>query len=261
MVVYHSEECAAMKTKERLDQKVQKLYPTLSRTQIQSYIMQGKVTIDGQVCLKPGTPVADDQEIACTYVAPGHVSRAGQKLAHALKEFGIEPDGRVVLDAGLSTGGFTDCLLQHGATKVYGVDVGYGQVHEAIRNDPRVVVMERTNLRYLEFLPDKIDLVTLDLSFISLTKVISAVKKLMKPQGQLVALIKPQFEAERQDVGKGGIIKDPAVHERVVKKVVDAFKEEGFACKGVVESPITGTEGNKEFLGYFVLGEKAGEDT
>lgn len=250
-----------MKTKERLDLKMQKLYPALSRTQIQSYIMQGKVTIDGHVCLKPGTPVADDQEIACTYVAPAHVSRAGQKLAHALKEFGIEPYGLVVLDAGLSTGGFTDCLLQRGAAKVYGVDVGYGQVHEAIRNDPRVVVMERTNLRYLEFLPDKLDLVTLDLSFISLTKVIPAVKKLMKPQGKLVALIKPQFEAERQDVGKGGIIKDPVVHERVVKKVVDSFTDEGFACQGVIASPIKGTEGNKEFLGYFVLDDKTESDT
>jgi len=241
-----------MKKKERLDQIVRRLYPGLSRTHVQSYIMQGKVTVDGQIVMKPGTAVTDDQKVVCIYQAPDYVSRAGQKLKHALDVFEVNPEGLVVLDAGLSTGGFTDCLLQRGASKIYGVDVGYGQVHELIRHDPRVIVMERTNLRYIKQLPELVDLVTLDLSFISLTKVMNAVKLLMKPQGKLIALIKPQFEAERRDVGKGGIIKDPLVHERVVKKVKDAFREEGFSCLGVIESPITGAEGNKEFLGYFV---------
>ncbi len=244
---------ALMKIKERLDQKMQKLYPALSRTQIQSYIMQGKVTIDGQVCRKPGVPVSHNHIVQCTYEPPKYVSRAGQKLARGLEYFGVDPEGMVVLDAGLSTGGFTDCLLQQGAAKVYGIDVGYGQVHEAIRSDPRVVVMERINLRYLDRLPEKVDLVTLDLSFISLTKVLDAVKKLMKSEGRLIALIKPQFEAERQDVQKGGIIKDEAVHARVIKTVTDAFIHNGFMCHGIIESPITGTEGNKEFIGYFVL--------
>ncbi len=241
-----------MKKKQRLDQKVQELYPSLSRTQIQSYIMQGKVTVDGVVCTKSGTQVSDEDEIVFTYEEPKYVSRAGHKLEHALKEFALDPTGLVVLDAGLSTGGFTDCLLQHGAAKVYGVDVGRGQVHEKIRNDPRVVVMERTNLRHLEALPEKVDMATLDLSFISLYKVIPAVKNLLKSDGILVTLIKPQFEAERHEVGKGGIIKDPEVHTKVVNKVRQAIEELGFTCLGVTESPITGTEGNKEFLGYFI---------
>ena len=241
-----------MKKKQRLDQKVQALYPELSRTQIQSYIMQGKVTIDGTVCTKSGTQVSDEHEIVFAYEAPKYVSRAGHKLEHALKEFEIDPTGLVVLDAGLSTGGFTDCLLQYGAAKIYGIDVGYGQVHEKIRQDPRVVVMERTNLRYLKELPEKVDLVTLDLSFISLSKVIPAVKNLMKDSGILIALIKPQFEAERHEVGKGGIIKDPKIHKKVVDKVLHDLEQEGLTCKGVIESPITGTEGNKEFLGYFI---------
>ncbi len=242
-----------MKIKERLDLKMQKLFPALSRTQIQSYIMQGKVTVDGQVCLKPGILISDEQEILCTYEAPPYVSRAGQKLAHALDHFGVDPKSMIILDAGLSTGGFTDCLLKRGAAKVYGVDVGYGQVHESIRQNPRVVVMERINLRYLENLPEKVDLVTLDLSFISVTKVLAAVKHLMKPQGKLVVLIKPQFEAERHEVGKGGIIKDPAIHKKVIEKIIAACALEGFVCQGVIDSPITGTEGNKEFLGYFIL--------
>lgn len=242
-----------MKKKKRLDQKLLELYPTLSRTQIQSYIMQGKVTLDGTPCTKPGTQVSDTAEILFTYVEPTYVSRAGYKLERALDEFSIDPQGLIVLDAGLSTGGFTDCLLQRGAQKIYGIDVGYGQAHEKIRNDPRVVVMERTNLRNLEQLPQKVDLVTLDLSFISLTKVIPAIKKLMKEQAQLIILIKPQFEAERHEVGRGGIVKDPAIHEKVVQKIIDSLAQEGFSNKGIIESPILGAQGNKEFLGYFIL--------
>jgi 23S rRNA (cytidine1920-2'-O)/16S rRNA (cytidine1409-2'-O)-methyltransferase len=160
----------------------------------------------------------------------------------------------VCLDAGLSTGGFTDCLLQEGARKVYGVDVGYGQVHEKIRNDPRVIVMEKTNLRYVEGLPELVDIVTLDVSFISVLKIIERVKSLLKHQGKLIVLIKPQFEAGKQDIGRGGIVKDADVHERVTKSVIEGIVKEGFSFQGIIESPILGAEGNKEFLAYFILG-------
>lgn len=242
-----------MKNKQRLDVRVKELYPSLSKTEIQSYIMQGKVTIDGQISMKPGTQVDPTSEVLLIYEAPRYVSRAGYKLEKALDTFAINPEGMIVLDAGLSTGGFTDCLLQRGALKVFGIDVGFGQVHEKIFGDPRVVVMERTNLRYLDKLPDKIDLATLDLAFIGLEKVLPAVKKLLKETGIIIALIKPQFEATRADVGKGGIIKDPEVHERIVKKVTDDFNKQGFVLEGLIESPLLGTQGNKEFLAYFKL--------
>lgn len=213
--------------------------------------MQGKVTVDGQVITKPGISVKADNEVVLLYEEPPYVCRAGWKLEKALDVFGIDPTGLVILDAGLSTGGFTDCLLQRGAARVYGVDVGYGQVHEKIRQNPRVIVMEKTNLRHLEQLPELVDLVTLDLSFISLSKVIPAVKNLMKPDARLIALIKPQFEAGRDEVGKGGIVRDPAVHRAVVESVTGEIVSAGFTCRGIVESPIKGAEGNKEFLGYF----------
>ena len=156
-----------------------------------------------------------------------------------------------MLDAGISTGGFTDCLLQHGAKKVYGVDVGYGQVHEKIRNDSRVVMMERTNLREVRDLGEKVDLVTLDLSFISLLKVMDAVDAVLKPEGKLIVLIKPQFEARKEQVGRGGIIKDEKVHKEVIERVASGIQAHGYQCYGVIESPIEGATGNKEFLGYF----------
>lgn len=246
-----SKEKYEMKIKKRLDQAVQDLNPSLSKTQIQSYIMQGKVTVDGQVTTKPGTAVSAYEQVMLNYEAPKYVCRAGWKLEKALDVFGIDPTGLVILDAGLSTGGFTDCLLQRGASKVYGVDVGFGQTHEKIRQDPRVVVMEKTNLRYLEELPELVDLVTLDLSFISIIKVISAVRGLMKPGAQLITLIKPQFEVGRYEVGKGGIVRDPAVHAAIVEKVTREIEAAGFICKGIIESPIEGTEGNKEFLAHF----------
>jgi 23S rRNA (cytidine1920-2'-O)/16S rRNA (cytidine1409-2'-O)-methyltransferase len=240
-----------MKIKKRLDQAVQELFPALSRNQIQSFIMQGKVSVDGKVISKPGMQVAEQAVVELKQDQLQYVCRAGWKLAHALDYFNIDPAGLVVLDAGLSTGGFTDCLLQRGAAHSYGVDVGYGQVHEKIRNDPRVTVIERTNLRYLKELPVMVDLVTLDLSFISLLKVMPAVVNLMKPIGMLITLIKPQFEAERHEVGRGGIVRESAVHERVIKEIPAKIEEFGFALQGVVESPIQGAEGNKEFLAYF----------
>ena len=240
-----------MKQKKRLDNIIQERNPSLSKTYIQSLIMQGAILLEGKVCTKAGTQVTDDVEIIITKQEQKFVSRAGYKLEKALEFFNVAVQDAVVLDAGLSTGGFTDCLLQHGARKVYGIDVGYGQVHEKIRRDPRVVVMEKTNLRYLDSLPELVDLVTLDLSFISVLKVIPAIKKLMKPEGNLIVLIKPQFEARREQVGKGGIVKDPAVHEQVIRDIVQGITQEGFSYIGVTDSPITGTDGNKEFLAYF----------
>ncbi len=240
-----------MKQKKRLDQKVLELYPTLTRTYIQSLIMQGKVLVDDVPCTKAGTQIADDVVIRLRDIQQKFVSRAGFKLEKALDHFGISVQDLIVLDAGLSTGGFSDCLLQRGAKKIYGIDVGYGQAHEKIRQDPRVVVMEKTNLRYVDSLPELVDLVTLDLSFISVLKVIPALKKLMQPYGMLIVLIKPQFEARRSQVGSGGIIKDEKIHAEVIHNVVEGIKEQGFTFIGVTDSPITGTDGNKEFLAYF----------
>ncbi len=238
--------------KKRLDIALLERYPNLSRNQIQGFIMQGKVLIDGHPVTKPGTPVADDAEINLTAVTPKYVSRAGFKLEAALDVFGTNIENAIVLDAGISTGGFTDCLLQRGAKRVYGIDVGYGQVHEKIRNDPRVVLYEKTNLRHLASLPEPVDLITLDLSFISLLKVMPALCKLIAPHGKIIALIKPQFEAEREEVSRGGIVKDPAIHQKVIDKITKGMAEYGFNLKKLIDSPILGgTAGNKEFLGLF----------
>lgn len=241
----------AIKRKERLDVLVQEKYPAYSRQQIQSWIMQGKVKVEDKMVTKPGMATNVEAHIELNAEQPKYVGRAGLKLEKALTDFDIDVKGLVALDAGLSTGGFADCLLQHGIQKVYGVDVGYGQVVEKIRNDPRVVVMERTNLRSLETLGELVDLVTLDLSFISVLKVMDAVKKVLKSDGKLIVLIKPQFEAEKHEVGRGGIIKDPLIHEKVIEKLKVGIESQGFACLGVTESPILGGSGNKEFLAYF----------
>lgn len=241
-----------MAKKKRLDLLIHERMPDYTRAQIQSWIMQGRVKIEGQVATKAGTQVTEDLALEVDVHEPRYVSRAGLKLEKALEFFALNVTGFVVLDAGLSTGGFTDCLLKHGASKVYGVDVGYGQVHEKIRSDERVVVMERTNLRDLVHLPEPVDMVTLDLSFISILKVIEVVGKLIKPGGVLVTLIKPQFEAGRSDVGKGGIVKDPRVHARVIDEITQGIVAHGFVAQGVIPSPILGTSGNSEFLAYFV---------
>jgi 23S rRNA (cytidine1920-2'-O)/16S rRNA (cytidine1409-2'-O)-methyltransferase len=240
-----------MSNKKRLDLKISELYPAYSRQQIQSWIMQGKVIVNDAVITKNGILIPDDARIILNVEEPKYVSRAGFKLEKALDHFNVDVTGLVALDAGLSTGGFSDCLLQRGIKKIYGVDVGYGQVHEKIRNNPHVVVMERTNLREVRDLGEKVDLVTLDLSFISVLKVMEAITSVMKDNGQLIVLIKPQFEARREDVGRGGIIKDPAVHKRVIELVTKGVQASGFSCVGVIESPIEGATGNKEFLAYF----------
>lgn len=240
-----------MAQKKRLDILVLERLPAYSRNYVHSLIMQGKVLVNGRVINKAGTPVADDAVIDVIAHEPKFVSRAGFKLEKALDTFGIEVRDLTIMDAGLSTGGFSDCLLQRGAKKIYGVDVGYGQVHEKIRTDPRVVVMERTNLREVRDLGEKVDLVTLDLSFISMLKVMDAVSAVLKDDGQLVVLIKPQFEAGRDQIESGGLITDPKVHQEVIASVTQGVKAYGFELVGVVDSPIEGATGNKEFLAYF----------
>jgi 23S rRNA (cytidine1920-2'-O)/16S rRNA (cytidine1409-2'-O)-methyltransferase len=240
-----------MSKKERLDVRVHALHAHLSRNQIQSFIMQGKVKVDGETVTKSGVMISEAAAIEFIDDTPRFVCRAGFKLEKALEDFGLDVTGFVVLDAGLSTGGFTDCLLQKGATRVYGVDVGHSQVHEKIKGDARVMVMEQTNLRYVTSVGQLVDLVTLDLSFISVLKVMDAVKAVLKPEGYLLVLIKPQFEAERHEVGRGGIIKDEEIHTQVVKKVTEGILLHGFELTGTIDSPILGAAGNKEFLALF----------
>jgi len=244
-----------MKKKKRVDIIVHERYPQYSRRQIQSWIMQGKVTVEGKVVTKAGTPISPDLEIKLDIQEPKYVSRAGFKLEKALDYFNIDVSGLVALDAGISTGGFTDCLLKYGAKRVYGIDVGYGQVHEKIFSDDRVVIVERTNLRnveaVLQTVGQKVDIVTLDLSFISLLKVMDTVEAVLKDDGLLITLIKPQFEAERKEVGRGGIIKDEKVHQKVLDTVITSIKSHGFSLIGWIESPLLGSAGNKEFLAYF----------
>ena len=238
--------------KQRLDELTIARFPEHSRTVVQSWIAQGKVLVDGQPVLKAGTKVKPTVVVDIIAEQPKFVCRGGLKLEKALDHFAVDVDGAVCLDSGLSTGGFTDCLLQRGASKVYGVDVGYGQVAEKIRVHPRAVVMERTNLRYLQPLPELVDVAALDLSFISVLKVLPAVAATMRPNGTLLVLIKPQFEARRSQIGAKGVVRDPAVHEEVIARVVDGAEELGFAYRAHVVSPIKGAkEGNTEFLAYF----------
>ena len=240
-----------MRLKKRLDHLLLERMPQYSRQQVQSWIMQGKVTLEGQPILKAGTLLPVDAPVTLIADEPKYVSRAGFKLEKALDHFGIQVEGLTALDAGLSTGGFTDCLLQRGIGKVYGIDVGYGQVHEKIRHDKRVTVMERTNLRSVRTIGNLVDIITLDLSFISVLKVMDAVSAVLKEDGHILVLIKPQFEAERHQVRRGGLVKDGAVHQEVIARVTAGIVEYGFVLLDVIESPITGADGNKEFLAYF----------
>ena len=241
-----------MAEKKRLDLIIQERYPNLSRNQIQSFILQRKVKVNDQIVDKAGTPVVLDAKIDLENETPKFVSRAGFKIEGALDNFKVDVTGLVVLDAGISTGSFTDCLLQRGAKRVYGVDVGFGIVHEKLRNDPRVILYEKTNLRYLESLPELVDLATLDLSFISLLKVMPAVCKLLKPDARIITLIKPQFEAEREEIRRGGIVRDDEVHKKVIEKIKSGMAEFGFEMFDIMESPIRGDKsGNKEFLAIY----------
>jgi len=241
-----------MREKKRLDLLVADQNSHLSRNQIQSFILQRKVKVDDRIVDKAGTIVAVDSKIELDAQVPKYVSRGGFKLEAALDHFNVDVKDLVAMDAGISTGGFTDCLLQRGIKRVYGIDVGQSQVHESIRQNPRVMLLEKTNLRLLERLPEKVDLVTLDLSFISILKVMPAILNLIKPTARIITLIKPQFEAEREDIRRGGVVKDDSVHQRVIEKIKNGMSELGFECAGIIDSPILGaTSGNKEFLGMF----------
>jgi len=209
--------------------------------------MAGEVSVGGKTIIKAGTLVAEEAAIDILQPPP-FVSRGGTKLDHALDRFQLDVTSKIAADIGASTGGFTDCLLQRGAGRVYAVDVGYGQLDYRLRRDKRVVVLERVNARYPISLPEKVDLATLDLSFISVEKVIPPVAKLLKDEGYLVVLLKPQFEAQRSEVSKGGIVKKPLVHARVLGRFIAWMASHGFRLGGLVASPILGAEGNMEFF-------------
>lgn len=243
--------------KVRLDQLVVTRGLASSREEARALILAGQVVVDDRRIDKPGHKVDEAGLVRLKEGAtpPRFVSRAGDKLSAALDAFAIPVEGRRALDCGLSTGGFTDCLLERGAAHVIGVDVGYGQVAMKLRRDPRVTVMERTNLRHLDpaRLPYRPDLVTLDVSFISLALVLPAVRSLLAAPGDVVALVKPQFEVGKGRVGKGGIVRDPALHREAVDGVLAAARVCGFTPAGEIESPITGADGNREFLVWLRL--------
>lgn len=238
------------KEKERLDVLLVNRGLASSREKARANIMAGMVVVNGRRLDKPGTFVDPKAEIKIVGTALPYVSRGGLKLAKALAVFNIDLTGKVVVDIGASTGGFTDCALKHGAAKVFAIDVGYGQLAWSLRNDPRVVLLERTNIRYVTLadLDEAADVITIDVSFISLQKVLPVAAALLKPQGQIIALIKPQFEAGREKVGKKGVVRDPQVHLAVICEVIDAARAQALVPAGLTFSPIRGSEGNIEYL-------------
>ena len=244
-----------MKHKERLDVLLVSLGLAESRAKAQATIMAGEVYVNGQKADKSGMEVDITANVEVRGSACPYVSRGGLKLEKALKNFGVDPTGYVCSDSGASTGGFTDCLLQQGASKVFAIDVGYGQLAWKIRNDPRVVVMERTNIRYVtpEDLGEPLDLSVIDVSFISLGLVLPVVKTLLKPTGQVLCLIKPQFEAGKDKVGKKGVVRDPAVHEEVLQNFISLAKSLDFTIRNLTFSPVKGPEGNIEFLAHLSM--------
>ena len=235
------------KGKERLDKLLVARELVTTRSKAQAHILAGEVQVNGARMDKPGTAVAINAEITLKSPLP-FVGRGGFKLDGALTEFGSHVNGRVCADVGACTGGFTDVLLQNGATRVYAIDVGYGQLDWKLRNDERVVVMERTNARYVEELAEPVNFVCIDVSFISLKLILPAVQKWLTPEADIVALIKPQFEAGRKQVGKGGIVKDTAVHHEVLLDMLTWAQENGLRVTGLARSSIEGADGNVEFL-------------
>ncbi len=236
----------------RLDQKLVELGHFESREKARATIMSGLVFVNGQRADKPGMAVKDDAKVEVRGAACPYVSRGGFKLEKALRVFPISPEGLTCIDCGASTGGFTDVLLKNGAAKVYAVDVGYGQLAWSLRSDSRVVVMERTNARALtpDMFPESMDLGVMDVSFISIRLILPALHGLLKPGGEVVCLIKPQFEAGKADVGKKGVVRDKAVHERVLREMCEFFPTAGYTLMGLDYSPIRGPEGNIEYLAY-----------
>ena len=249
-----------MKIKKRLDVLLTEQGYADTRSKAQAIIMAGSVYVDGQKADKPGISYEETVSIEVRGESCPYVSRGGLKLEKALRDFGVKPEGYVCSDSGASTGGFTDCLLQQGAKKVFAIDVGYGQLDWKIRSDPRVVVMERTNIRYVtpEDLGEPLDLSVIDVSFISLKIVLPAIKRLLKADGQVLCLIKPQFEAGREKVGKKGVVRDPEIHKEVLDTFVELADSLGFTILGLTFSPVKGPEGNIEFLGHLTLADREG---
>ena len=247
-----------MSNKTRLDVLLVERGLQESRQKAQATIMAGLVYVAGQKVDKPGTNVANDAEIEVRGKALHYVSRGGLKLEKALQTWPITLTGKICADIGASTGGFTDCMLQNGANKVYAVDVGYGQLDWKLRNDGRVICLERTNARYLthEDIPDTLDFASIDVSFISLKLIFPALYELLSDGGEVACLIKPQFEAGREKVGKKGVVRDPAVHLEVLESFLIFAKENNFTVLGITYSPIRGPEGNIEYLGYLCKSEK-----
>jgi 23S rRNA (cytidine1920-2'-O)/16S rRNA (cytidine1409-2'-O)-methyltransferase len=234
-------------TKRRIDSLLVERGLVESRAKAQALIMAGEVVVDGKAVAKYGTLVAEEAVITVVEPPP-FVGRGGLKLDYALDRFGLDVSSRVAADIGASTGGFTDCLLKRGVKRVYAIDVGYGQLDYRLRQDSRVVVMERVNARYPIDLPEKVDLATIDVSFISVEKIIPSVARLVKKDGNLLVLVKPQFEAKRREVGKGGIIKQPELHARVLGRFIAWAIKNRFRLGGLVTSPILGASGNREFF-------------
>jgi 23S rRNA (cytidine1920-2'-O)/16S rRNA (cytidine1409-2'-O)-methyltransferase len=236
--------------KQRLDLLVLERGLAASRTQAHALVLAGQIVVNDQRVDKPGTLISEDSEIRLKGELPKYVSRGGLKLEAALDHFKLDVTGTLCADIGASTGGFTDCLLQRGATKVFAIDVGYGQLHEKLRGDPRIVSMERVNARFIAEaeLPEPVDVVVMDVSFISITQVLPAVTKRMKPGAMLIALVKPQFEAGREHIEKGGVVRDPVARQAAIDKVRTFVKGLGFNERGIMDSPIIGPAGNVEAL-------------
>ena len=249
--------------KKRLDVLLVESSLAPSREKAKTMIMEGTVYVNGNREDKAGD-LFDPEKCVITIRgnALPYVSRGGLKLEKAMKHFPISLTGKICMDIGASTGGFTDCMLQNGASKVYAVDVGYGQFAWKLRNDPRVVCMEKTNIRYVttEQIPEPLDFASADVSFISLTKVLPVAFSLLKPESEMVCLIKPQFEAGREKVGKKGVVRDPKVHEEVIEGILAFAKETGFSVWGLTGSPIKGPEGNIEYLAYLKKDADSGEE-
>jgi 23S rRNA (cytidine1920-2'-O)/16S rRNA (cytidine1409-2'-O)-methyltransferase len=233
--------------RQRLDLVLVERGLAASREKARALILAGEVRVDGNVEARASAMIAADSEIAIAQAAR-FVSRGGEKLDHALDAFGIDVAGLVAVDVGASTGGFTDCLLQRGAARVYAIDVGYGQLDQRLRADPRVISMERTNIRDVESLLERPDITVIDAAFISLTVVLPAVIAIVRPGADIVALVKPQFEAGRDEVGRGGVVRDPLIHASVIGRVAWWAVNHGLRVRGVAQSPLLGPAGNKEFF-------------
>jgi len=242
-----------MREKERLDILVFERGLAPSREKARGMIMAGEVLVNGDPVDKPGTRIETASEVTIKS-RPRFVSRGGDKLAGALAAFPVDVTGRTCADVGASTGGFTDCLLQSGAAKVYALDVGYGQIAYTLRQDPRVVNMERTNVRYVETLPEEVSFVSVDASFISLKLLLPVLKGWLTPAADVIPLIKPQFEAGPADVGKGGVVRDPKTHARVLHEILTFSSAIGFSVQGLIRSPLKGPAGNIEFLAWLTWG-------